>query len=199
MDMNDEQIGERLQALRGTVISQAGLANAMKERGHEKWSQATVWSVEQGKRPLRLAEAATLAEILHADVGDLLQSPDEATIAFERLRSDLNEVLERQLDLQEAASGFVDAQSKLRGTLQEDSKILERGVDGATGQATRKARARALGLAAKVAEESVDFVVKRYVDSRSDPALAAKREELLAQWEERHATANTRSDDGVDQ
>lgn len=35
----------------------------MRERGH-RWSQATVWNVERGERPLRLSEANSLAEIL---------------------------------------------------------------------------------------------------------------------------------------
>ncbi|UYG15640.1 hypothetical protein BRM3_08250 [Brachybacterium huguangmaarense] len=74
----DEEIGQRLQALRGPVISQAGLAGAMKERGYEKWSQATVWAIEAGKRPLRLTEAQDLASILSVEVGDLLQSTEVA-------------------------------------------------------------------------------------------------------------------------
>ena len=53
MSDTDARIGKRLQELRGEM-SQAALAAAMAERGH-KWSQATVWSVEQGKRPIRLA------------------------------------------------------------------------------------------------------------------------------------------------
>ncbi|PZE93909.1 hypothetical protein DEJ00_01435 [Curtobacterium sp. MCLR17_039] len=44
-------------------MSQKDLAVAMRERGH-RWSQATVWNVERGERPLRLSEANSLAEIL---------------------------------------------------------------------------------------------------------------------------------------
>ena len=61
MSDTDARIGKRLQELRGEM-SQAALAAAMAERGH-KWSQATVWSVEQGKRPIRLAEADDVASI----------------------------------------------------------------------------------------------------------------------------------------
>lgn len=71
MSDTDVRIGERLQQLRGDM-SQAALAASMAER-HHKWSQATVWSVETAKRPLRLAEAEDVAEILGVGVADLLQ------------------------------------------------------------------------------------------------------------------------------
>lgn len=61
MSDTDARIGKRLQELRGEM-SQAALGAAMAERGH-KWSQATVWSVETGKRPMRLAEADDVASI----------------------------------------------------------------------------------------------------------------------------------------
>jgi kynureninase len=70
MSDSDAQIGKRLAELRGDT-SQANLAAAMAERGH-KWSQATVWSVEAAKRPLRLAEAADVAAILGIEVRELL-------------------------------------------------------------------------------------------------------------------------------
>ncbi|GAB4095607.1 hypothetical protein GCM10028787_10820 [Brachybacterium horti] len=74
MSDTDAQIGKRLQELRGDM-SQAALAAAMAERGH-KWSQATVWSVEQGRRPMRLTEAGDVADILEVRVADLLKQDD---------------------------------------------------------------------------------------------------------------------------
>lgn len=59
----DQRIGRNLATLRGT-LSQQALGDAMRRRGY-KWSQATVWSVETGDRPLRLSEAEDLAEILN--------------------------------------------------------------------------------------------------------------------------------------
>jgi len=44
-------------------MSQQSLATAMRERGW-RWSQATVWAVESGERPLRITEAADVVEIL---------------------------------------------------------------------------------------------------------------------------------------
>jgi len=48
--------------LRGDRTQQA-VADEMRRRGW-RWSQATVWSVEKGDRPLRLAEAEDLATVL---------------------------------------------------------------------------------------------------------------------------------------
>jgi transcriptional regulator with XRE-family HTH domain len=62
MPTKDELIGRNVARLRGDM-SQSDLAKAMRDRGY-KWSQATVWSVEKGERPLRLSEAETLTEVL---------------------------------------------------------------------------------------------------------------------------------------
>ncbi|NKY08980.1 helix-turn-helix domain-containing protein [Cellulomonas hominis] len=75
----DEQIGRNVAALRGQRSQQA-IADAMRERGW-KWSQATVWSVEKGDRPLRLAEAVELAEVLKVPVTQLTKEPDEVRMS----------------------------------------------------------------------------------------------------------------------
>lgn len=70
-------IGQTVSALRGQRTQQS-VADAMRELGW-KWSQATVWSVEKGERPLRLAEAEALAHVLNAPtVASLLSSREEA-------------------------------------------------------------------------------------------------------------------------
>ena len=72
----DKQIGLNVAILRGShpnhgqPMTQQVLAAGMRERGH-KWSQATVWSVEKGERPLRLAEADTLAQIFKVPLAAL--------------------------------------------------------------------------------------------------------------------------------
>ncbi|WP_221586056.1 helix-turn-helix transcriptional regulator [Microbacterium sp. G2-8] len=60
--LDDKQIGQNLARMRGEM-SQKDLADAMREIGF-KWSQATVWSVEKGERPLRLTEAEAIARAL---------------------------------------------------------------------------------------------------------------------------------------
>jgi transcriptional regulator with XRE-family HTH domain len=70
----DKTIGQNLLRLRGER-SQKELADAMRARGF-KWSQATVWSIEKGERPLRLAEAEALGTVLDgAPVEELLRLP----------------------------------------------------------------------------------------------------------------------------
>lgn len=43
------------------LLSQQELADKMRAAGF-KWSQATVWSVESGERPLRISEAIAVAQ-----------------------------------------------------------------------------------------------------------------------------------------
>jgi hypothetical protein len=76
----DQLIGENLQRSRGDRTQQ-WVADEMRALGHQ-WSQATVWSVEKGKRPLRLTEAQDLAQILGAhDAIRLLETPEEAEVS----------------------------------------------------------------------------------------------------------------------
>lgn len=74
----DHDIGRNVARLRAG-LSQQSLADKMRERGW-KWSQATVWAVEKGDRPLRFAEAVDLARVLGKSLGELVQ--DEAAAAF---------------------------------------------------------------------------------------------------------------------
>ena len=65
----DKQIGRNLAMFRASTTQQA-LATTMRKLGH-KWSQATVWSVEKGDRPLRLTEADSLAQIFKIQIAAL--------------------------------------------------------------------------------------------------------------------------------
>ncbi|MCH8611786.1 helix-turn-helix transcriptional regulator [Arsenicicoccus dermatophilus] len=73
-ETRDQRIGANVQRLR-EGMTQAALADSMRERGH-KWSQATVWSVEKGDRPVRLTEAQDLAAILNVLVDDIGSTGD---------------------------------------------------------------------------------------------------------------------------
>lgn len=68
---DDLAIGKRVKAARGST-EQAALAKQMKDLGY-KWSQATVWAVESGKRTLKLAEARDLSMLLGISILDLLE------------------------------------------------------------------------------------------------------------------------------
>lgn len=59
----NEEIGYRVKDYRkGIGLSQSELVASMAEEGF-RWSQNTVWLVEQGRRPLRYSEAIALTKI----------------------------------------------------------------------------------------------------------------------------------------
>lgn len=77
MTVSDEQIGKNVARFRGD-LSQVDLAKAMRAQGF-KWSQATVWAVEKGERPMRLTEAEALSGILDTSPHLLTQSSERVT------------------------------------------------------------------------------------------------------------------------
>lgn len=97
----DQRIGENIAAYR-EPRSQEWLAEQMRSRGHEKWSQSTVWSVEKGKRPIRFTEAADLVQILGLRyVEDLMRTKSEAVLS--RTTADLKEAGRK---LRDAAAAY---------------------------------------------------------------------------------------------
>ena len=106
MSERDALIGRNVTRLRGDR-PQKDLADAMRERGH-KWSQATVWSVEKGERPLRLTEADDLVEVLgHPFVR--LSAPDSETLGWAMLRG----LRAAEGDIEKAVERYIDAQDQL--------------------------------------------------------------------------------------
>ena len=87
----DQRIGRNIQALRGDM-TQSDLAAGMRERGW-KWTQPTVTSVEKGDRPLRLAEAVSLSEIL--EVGPRLFAEAPAHVDAVLWSGRIDEAVER--------------------------------------------------------------------------------------------------------
>lgn len=115
---HDERIGQALASLRGGR-SQKALAKEMRDRGW-KWSQTTVWSVERGARPLKLAEAQSLAAIFGTEISSLLDDRSdiqireaiyECEVGERQIRSDSMEFLAAQARLKDLLSG-VRAQGK---------------------------------------------------------------------------------------
>jgi transcriptional regulator with XRE-family HTH domain len=102
---DDQRIGESIARLRANRrMSQADLADRMRDHGF-KWSQATVWSIEKGDRPLRLTEGDALTFVLGVESVDMLlprggsaastieaaQRVHDAAINFQEARVDLIE------------------------------------------------------------------------------------------------------------
>jgi transcriptional regulator with XRE-family HTH domain len=111
MPVSDELIGRNLARMRGDM-SQKELAARMKERGW-KWSQATVWSVEKGERPLRLAEAEDIKAIL-GTLWSLTMHDEDTTLVMANRYVSL-----RHAELETAIRNFYEAQMQLSVVAQD--------------------------------------------------------------------------------
>ncbi|MBT1001177.1 helix-turn-helix domain-containing protein [Paenarthrobacter sp. DKR-5] len=116
MSSHDEFLGQVLALKRGEMSQQA-LAEAMRARGW-KWSQATVWSVEKGERPLRISEGIDLAAILGVSIEDFLVDPVLASYSKEL--SDAHEAQVRAArDITSGVVRFLRSEQRVRNLLQE--------------------------------------------------------------------------------
>lgn len=115
----DELIGRNLVALRSDMTQKA-LADAMRERGH-KWSQATVWALEKGDRPLKLTEAKDLVEIVGGDITRLLRPPKELSYA---------RIMQRRYnDWYDARAAFIKAATEYEEARLQLRQWMETGIE----------------------------------------------------------------------
>jgi transcriptional regulator with XRE-family HTH domain len=168
MSERDALIGRNVARLRGGR-TQKELAEAMRERGH-KWSQATVWSVEQGERPLRLTEADDLVQVLgHPFV--TLSAPDSETLGWAMLR----ELRAAERDIEQATERYLDAQDQLAFGVSEDritGRVAELIMEELKITPWRVARRKSDDLASEGSAE-MDRSLK---DLPEDARLAAEQE-----------------------
>lgn len=95
----------------------------MKDLGW-KWSQATVWSIEKGERPLRVAEAQDLIEILNIPSIDSLTGR-----SWERSLSELQRRVESTRESAfHAIQAYNNARLNLAFALDDD--LVDKGVSG---------------------------------------------------------------------
>lgn len=123
-------------------LSQSALADRMRERGW-KWSQATVWSVEQGERPLRLAEAVDLAEVLGGRVPELLGS--ERANAARMVRTLVEETVAALVEVSRHGAWVLSYQEQLAKWLDELRAVDDEHVDEELVAAAEKVLAHRLG------------------------------------------------------
>jgi len=107
----DVQIGRNVQRLRGD-LSQQAVADLMRNRGF-KWSQATVWSVEKGERPLRVAEGEVLTEALGFGYYKLTGSDTETTIQL-----NMHAAAKAHAEIERWAAKFTEARANIEAALQ---------------------------------------------------------------------------------
>jgi len=110
----DINVGTNVARYRGSRTQQA-VADAMRERGW-KWSQATMWSIEKGDRPVRLVEAVDLAVVLQISIEDLLAMPSVARSARDAIDA-AEEVLAAHQKAVRAIDTLNEAHEDLRTAL----------------------------------------------------------------------------------
>ena len=130
MAEKDAEIGEAVRLLRGDR-TQEDVAATMRERGW-KWSQATMWAVEKGTRPLKLAEADALSAVLDVPLWRLLTGEKETSV----LRA-LDRVAEAESDLRHAVFKFHRAQNSL-GVEMRDGLSAGEVSEGTRGRAEQR-------------------------------------------------------------
>lgn len=109
MSETDVRIGRNLARLRGDM-SQAEFAKRMRDRGY-KWAQNTVSAIESGERPLRLAEAHDVAQVLQ--MGFFTLDTLVAQDSYTELRLAINRMFDASVRLKEAVQEFTRCQDEL--------------------------------------------------------------------------------------
>jgi len=115
----DQQVGQVVASLRGDMSQQA-VADKMRDAGFA-WSQATVWSVESGKRPLKLSEARQLSQLFRTSLASFFEPPVDV-----RKRNNMSQFNERCLrayhDAVTAMTTFIEAREQLEHARKHSAK-----------------------------------------------------------------------------
>jgi len=118
----DATAGENIRRLRGALgMSQAELAGLL----GATYRQQTVHKVEQGTRPLRLAEAAAIAEVFHVRVDDLYAGEYEGN-RVAQLEGVARMVIDRYRAAADALTVLEDRRRTLAGMLQKMETVPPR-------------------------------------------------------------------------
>ena len=93
-------------------LSQEQLAARMTERGFG-FSQATIWKIEQGKRPVKISEAVALADAVGFDFWTTLLNPPGSASHYLRLQAANRKASEAYAALKVAAAQYVQTQLEM--------------------------------------------------------------------------------------
>lgn len=178
-------------------MSQKDLADAMRARGF-KWSQATVWAVEKGERPLRLTEAEGLAAILRINPDLLLATPEELDlhgdmVDFANLLDEISELADAAFNAQLRLARAID--DRPESEWPDDSiTIVTRSAIDATLDGLARAEANHRGIS-----ETGGWLNRTHAVSsvHTDAFLARVRE--VIQDADRVRSKREGEDDGVHQ
>lgn len=114
---SDAEVGRVVAQLRGERTQQS-VAAAMRDLGW-RWSQATVWGVEKGERPLKLREAVVLASILGANVETLVGVDPDLVFLSNRLTWVHQKINVHKGQVAGLEQQLVEAEKQLERTQQE--------------------------------------------------------------------------------
>lgn len=113
----EQRIGQNIDRLRRDADkTQKEVAEYMRAAGF-KWSQATVWSVEAGERPVRLSEAYELARLLDIGVSGLLLTKESAVMA--------DHVLGTYRLVEESQEGLTAALRNVRAAIERAGEVVK--------------------------------------------------------------------------
>ncbi|MEV4689448.1 helix-turn-helix domain-containing protein [Microbacterium sp. LWH3-1.2] len=192
----DEQIGTNLTRIRNGM-SQKDLAEAMRARGF-KWSQATVWSVEKGERPLRLTEAEGLGVVLRINPDLLLATPQELdlhaeVVDFANLLDEIAELAGVAFDAQLRLARAIDDRPESEWPKDSLTIVTRSAIDAALDGLAR-AEANQRGIS-----EAGGWLNRTHAASsvHTDAFLARVREVIEEAKRDRGDRAE--EDDGIDQ
>ncbi|WP_156368343.1 helix-turn-helix domain-containing protein [Arthrobacter sp. Leaf137] len=158
MSEKDLVIGQNLAKLRGERTQQ-DIAEAMRAAGY-KWSQATVWSVEKGERPIRLLEAATLAGILKSSIDRMLLADQDAELV-DRLWKFEHDLAIAEQDLANAVRDYEDRKWALHFVMEDMQERLPN-LGGSMQPKVQLKLSSAKRLLQETAESIVSGAVSRY-------------------------------------
>ncbi|WP_439593599.1 hypothetical protein [Microbacterium sp.] len=146
---SDVEIGRNVARVRG-LVSQKDLADEMRRRGF-RWSQATVWAVEKGERPLRLAEAEALGKIMDIHHTVLLYSSEGIDLVYEfrdfgDLMDEIQELAYLSFERQRRLAALVDRHPADWEEDEDSEAVLARNAVDAAIEGIVRAEAHYRGL-----------------------------------------------------
>lgn len=138
IDFN-QRVGANLQLHRKAKgYSQSDLAELLAHRGLP-FQQQTILKVEKGTRPLKLAEAFAIAQILDIDLGALTEQFTNETIA-----ASATEILQRTSVIARFKKGLAETREKHRQSEEETLRWIEEATRELRGVEQRLAEAGAV-------------------------------------------------------
>jgi hypothetical protein len=154
---SDREVGRVVAELRGERTQQS-VADAMRELGWP-WSQATVWSVEKGERPLKLREAVVLAAILGTSVETFVGVDPDLVLLSNKLTHVHGEIAAHKQQIAALEQQLAEKRAELARSQQERLSLEDAFRAGAAAHSSRDERALLAHLS-----HSVEHLVDEHQD-----------------------------------